>query len=225
MKKMVTVTTCLILGIQSIADEVRQPYIIQRGDEIIAVHNMPVFIASEPISNSFVYINGEYIESPYVVSLSNLTVLINGKIIQNYEPWIHNREWYTGRVGATPENVGSSIDLFSNHLVNSLTDGVLYQFYNGGRRTSGMGDGSFELTRIELARKAIKGNEQAKQKLIQEMRLENSLSIVHPDWIERLANNTNLETRATAIIEAKREKERLERERREQMNKKDEKKP
>jgi len=53
------------------------------------------------------------------------------------------------------------------------------------------------------------------------MRLENSLSTLHPEWIERLANNTSLETRATAIFEAKRERERQERERHEQMNKQD----
>ena len=40
-------------------------------------------------------------------------------------------------------------------------------------------------------------------------------SELHPDWIERLANNKNLETRATAINEAKREREKQERERRE----------
>jgi len=42
---------------------------------------------------------------------------------------------------------------------------------------------------------------------------------IYPDWIERLANNTSLETRATAILEAKRERKRQEWERREQQNK------
>jgi len=70
-----------------------------------------------------------------------------------------------------------------------------------------------------LARKAKNGDEQAKQMLIEEMGLENSLSHIRPDWIERLANNIKLEARATQLLEAKREREKQERERREQQNK------
>jgi len=52
-----------------------------------------------------------------------------------------------------------------------------------------MDDGSGALTRIKLAREAVKGDEQAKEKLIEGMRLNESLAYVHPDWIERLASN------------------------------------
>ena len=87
-----------------------------------------------------------------------------------------------------------------------------------GNNVSGMDDGSGALALIEMARKATQGDEQVKQQLIKSMGLENSLSHIHPDWIERLAANTNLETRATQILETKRERERLERERREKPN-------
>ena len=71
------------------------------------------------------------------------------------------------------------------------------------------GDGG-ALALVEKARKAAQGDEQAQEELIKEMGLENHLSKLNPDWIERLANNTNLETRATKILEAKRLRERQE---------------
>ena len=226
MKKMVTSATLMLFGLYLSADEVKQPYIIQRGEERIEVHNMPTFTVSEPISNSFVYINGEYIPPPYVVSVSNLAVLINGIIVQNDEPIVHKREYYTGRVGATPENVGRSLDESAQDYVDGLKFGIVQHLANGGRiKSSRLRDDGSALALIEKARKAEQGNEQAKQQLMDELGLTTRQHVLRPDWIERLANNTNLETRATAIIEAKSEKERLERERREQMNKKDEKKP
>jgi len=216
MKKMVTCATCLCIGLNLLADDIKQPYLIQRDNEILVIVEMPKSTLSDPISNSFVYVNGEYIVSPYIVSVSNLAVCINGRVIWDYEPRVKKIEDYLGRVGTTPETVANVVDGHYQSLVRRLTRGGTFQYYWGGERSSGMDDGSGALKLIELAGKATKGDEQAKQTLIKEMRLENSLSHVHPDWIERLANNTNLETRATAILEEKRERERLERERREQ---------
>ena len=150
-------------------------------------------------------------------------VCINGYVISDFESGVHNLEYYKRmsgrRIGGTPDTVARSMDYLCNSLVQSLTRGMVKEYYGGGERSSGMDDGSGALARIELARKAIKGDEQAKGKLIDGMRLNESLSHVHPDWIERLATNTKLETRATTILEAKREREKKERERREQQNK------
>jgi hypothetical protein len=221
MKKLLTSATCVFIGMNLYADDVKQPFIIKRGEETLVITDMPKFTQSEPITNSFVYYNGEYIPPPYVVSVSNLTVFINGFIIENFEPLVQKREWYTGRIGGTPETVGKSVDELAEYNVRSLKEGAIFHLINGRPRISFAqrdGDGR-ALAIIEKARKATQGDEKAKQELIKDMGLENSMSFVHPDWIERLANHTNLETRATTIIEAKREKERLEKEKREQQNK------
>jgi len=203
--------TCLNL----MADEIKQPYTILRGDATLVVSDTPKFKTSEPIPNSFVYIDGEYIHSPYIITVTNLAVCINGRVVTNYEPWVNTREFYLpGRIGITPESVAQSIDSECESLVQNLTRGGTFHFYKGGKRSSGMDDGSGALALIGLAQKATKGDEQAKQTLIETMGLKNSLSSLHPDWIKRLANNKNLETRATTILEEKREREKQERERR-----------
>ena len=230
MKKILTVATLTICGFTSlkvVADEAKQPYIIKHGDVIMEVHNMPAPLVSEPISNSFVYVDGEYLEPPYIVSISNLTVRINGRIVNNPEPFVKPRESYGigRRIGLTPEKVGESVTWTYEHYVRSLQEGTISHIAGGFPKLSfaqSDGDGR-AMTIIENARKAMQGDEQAKQAFTKSMGLESSLEFVHPDWIERLANNTSLETRATAILEAKRERERQERERREQMNRQDEK--
>jgi hypothetical protein len=226
MKKLITCVICGTIGLHCIADEVKQSYTIQRGEEMIVVNDVPTVKISEPISNSFVYIDGEYIEPPYIVSISNLSVRINGRIARNFEPYVKTREWYLAqpfkRVGITPEDVGETVTWTYEYYVRRLQKGMIAHIVGGGPRISADqrdGDGG-GLGIVQAARKAMQGDEKAKQALIASMGLENSLAYVHPDWIERLANNTNLETRATVILEAKREKERQERERREQMNKK-----
>lgn len=78
------------------------------------------------------------------------------------------------------------------------------------KSNSGMDDGSGILELIKTARKAVHGDDHAKQEIIKEMRLENVSEKISFDWIERLANNTKLEARATKILEAKREREKKE---------------
>ena len=121
MKKMVTTLTLAMCGFVNMkADDVKQPYIIQRADEVVVVKNMPTFTVSEPISNSFVYINGEYINSLYIVSITNLAVCINGHVIRDYEPGVHTIEYYKSmpgrRIGGTPDNVGRTMDYHCNSL-------------------------------------------------------------------------------------------------------------
>jgi len=227
MKKMTASATLLFISLLHKADDVKQPYTIQRGEEIIVIINMPKFSASEPISNSFVYIDGEYVPFPYVVSVTNLSVFINGRLARNYERMVHTHEFYQRQSAMgrrvsmiMPETVGKLVDDSAERFVESLQRGVVDHIIGGSPRIGsalGNGDGG-ALALIDQARKAVKGDEKAKQELTKAMGLENSLSRVPPDWIEKLANNTKLETRATAIIEAKRERERQERERREQQN-------
>lgn len=206
MKKMLTCATCIFIGLCITAEEVKTPYRIQRGEEIIEVYKMPTFTVSEPISNSFVYIMGEYITSPYVVSVTNLAVYINGRILDNYEPSVRiGRDYSRRSSGITPETVGHYIDESAQSWVRRLNYGVVEYRLDGSPRVGfalGNGDGG-ALGLIEKARKAVQGDEQAKQSLIGAFGLENHLSKLHPDWIERLATNTNLEARATAILEAK----------------------
>jgi len=214
--KTISVACFLTIAAGVTRGENKPPYLIHRDGEILAVSNRPAFTVSEPITNSFVYIDGEYVDPPYVVSTSNLAVYINGRTITDYEPWVHKREWYSRRVGITPESVAHSVDSEYKSLVELVKSGGVLKFYWGGQSISGTrdSDGGASVF-IELARKAEKGDEQARRALIKEMGLENSLSKVHPDWIQRLAGNTNLEVRATRILEAKRQRDQHEREKRE----------
>ena len=210
---------CVMCGLPSlslIAEEAKNAYVIQRGDETLVVTDMPKSTVSVPITNSFVYIDGEYIEPPYIVSISNLSVRINGRVAYNAEPFVKTRDWYLAqpfkRVGITPESVGDEVTRTYEYYVQRLQNGTISHIVREGPRIGAAqrdGDGG-ALALVELARKANQGDEQAKQGLIVAMGLENSLQHIRPDWIERLANNTNLETRATKILEAKRLRERQE---------------
>jgi hypothetical protein len=152
-------------------------------------------------------------------------VLVNGVMVRNHEPLVHSHEYIQSQMGMgrrvsmiNPETVGKYVDDSAERFARSLQMGSVEHILGGYPQKGsalGNGDGG-ALALVEMARKATKGDEQAKQKLKEAMHLENAM--LRPDWIERLANNTNLETRATVIIEAKREKERQERERREQQN-------
>jgi hypothetical protein len=211
--------TCLNLA----AGDMKKPYVIRRGDETLTVSNMPASTVSEPITNSFVYIDGEYIVPPYVVSVSNLAVYINGHAVQDFEPWVAKRESYSRRVGITPESVGRSIDSTFRSYVEGLTRGSVTKIARGVEvKSSGLHDGDGGASAIvEKAQRARNGDEQARQELITEMGLEGAMQKVRPDWIQRLAGNTDLETRAARILEAKRQREQHERERREQMERQD----
>ena len=177
MKKMLTTATLVgFTSLTLLADEANQPYIIQRDDEVIEILEMPMFTVSEPISNSFLYINGEYIEPPYIVSVSNLTVLINGIMVKNFEPSVHSWEWWEnrgGRIGLTPDRVRESVDSLAEDFVEGFKLGIVQHLANGGRLSSSMlrgGDGG-ALSIIERARKALKGDEQAKKQFAREMGL------------------------------------------------------
>ncbi|MCL2103751.1 MAG: hypothetical protein FWH21_01635 [Kiritimatiellaeota bacterium] len=109
MKRMLLATMFIVCGLTCLsltADEARTAYVIQPGEETLVVTDMPTFTVSEPITNSFLSINGEYIEPPYVVSVSNLAIVSNGIMVQNDELQVYKREWYSGRVGVTPETIG-----------------------------------------------------------------------------------------------------------------------
>lgn len=223
------------------SEDVRKPYGFYQKGELLIVSNIPVFTASAPITNGFLYVDGEYISAPYVVSVSNLAVCVNGRVLCDYSTLIRKKKaspvgYVTSQSepsviktvgvrqgGITLDNVGKHIDSASKALTNALCIGSAKFYVNGFPCRSYLaheGDGG-AATLIEKARKARNGDEQAKRELIEEMGLENSLSKVRPDWIQRLANNTNLEIRATRILEAKRLKEQKEKERREQQNPQD----
>jgi hypothetical protein len=224
MKTEVISVACFLTIAASVSrSENKPPYLIRRGHESLAVSNMPTFTVSEPITNSFVYIDGEYIEPPYVVSVSNLAVCINGRAVRDFEPWVSKREAYPRRVGITPETVGSSVDYTYESYVRRLSRGIVPKIVQGMEiKSSGLYDGDGGASAfIGKARKAAQGNEQARQELITEMGLEGAMQKIRPDWIQRLAGNTNLEARATRILEAKRQREQHERERRERMERQD----
>ena len=234
MKKMMMLVICGFTGLNLVADDTRQPYVIHRAkgsilagerpfppeDEVIIVSNMPTFTVSEPITNSFVFNNGEYIPPPYIVSVSNLTVFLNEIILYDYERMVHSREFYAGRMGGTtPENVARSVNSSAELWVDGLRFGSVYHLIDGQRRISrNIQDGKSAWAVIELARKAAQDDDQAKQELIKEMGLETHHVKLRSDWIERLASNTNLETRATRLLDAKRDRERKEQELRDQQN-------
>ena len=313
MKTMRITATMAISGficLNLLADETESEFLVQRGEKTFIVNSKPQHTVSEPIHNSFVYIAGEYIEPPYIVSVSNLAVCINHRVVNDFASIVfipsprpaiprerpvlsesinretsindeHLRKYVqqmllflqgenkfdidqkaealisiyqslpnikaverdskvptclqlTFQDGTTIgthfqslprkpaynlNNVGMAVDRDYENWVQNLQAGEVIKFFHegGGSRSSQRisdGDGG-ALAIVELARKAKSGEEHAKQQLIVTMGVKDSLSTLHPDWIERLANNTNLEVRATRILEVKRERERKERERRE----------
>ena len=213
MKKLLTTATLITTGFISVnllADEAKQPYIIQREDGNLIVNNMPQQKTSEPITVGFVYISGEYIEPPYIVSVSNLAICINGRVIQNDEPLVRKREFYApfNRVGITPESVAEEVDSSYESWVGYFQKGSVTKFAREGGGSYACignrnGDGE-ALSYIELAKKAKQGDEKAREELTRAFTLGGMFTLdFHPDWVERLATNTNLEARATAILEAK----------------------
>ncbi len=50
--------------------------------------DVSAFTTSHPISNGFVFIEGQYIEAPYVVSRKGLTACVNDRVIADYAPLI-----------------------------------------------------------------------------------------------------------------------------------------
>ena len=297
-------TMCGFTSLNLVANEAKKPYVIQRGDKTFVVNDMPKFTKSSPIENSFVYIAGEYIDPPYVVSISNLAIYINERIVNDYAPLVRTpsspplipeerpvlpegisketdmydervrgfvRDMYfylqgekefnteekteamlsiyqslpniknverdmrnpvylnltyqdgktvrvriqsfTRRPAYTLENVGSNVDSEYESWVRRLQTGEVIKFVRtGGGYSSARsedGDGG-ALILLDLARKVEHGDEKAREALINAFKLGESVPDFHPNWIERLANNTNLETRATKILEAKREREKQE---------------
>ena len=47
-----------------------------------------IFTNSQPISNGFVFVEGQYVDAPYVVSRKNLAIYINDQFIANYAPLV-----------------------------------------------------------------------------------------------------------------------------------------
>ena len=315
MTTMRTATTAAISGficLNLLADDVENKFFIQRGEKIYTVNNIPKHTVSEPIHKSFVYIAGEYIEPPYIVSVSNLAVCINNRVVNDFASIVfipspplvipkerpvlpeginnkthiddeHLRKYVqqmflflqgenkfdidqkaealisiyqslpniktverdlkdpaclqlTFQNGTTTgthfqsfsrkpvynlNNVGMAVDREYKKWVEDLQAGEVIRFFyeGGGSRSSQRiydGDGG-ALMYVELAKKAQQGDEKARGELINAFKLGTSMpDHFNPNWIEQLANNTKLETRATAILETKRERERQDRERREQ---------
>ena len=301
MTTMRTAATTAISGFicfNLMADENENKCFVQRGDKTFIVNNTPQHTVSEPIHNSFVYIAGEYVEPPYIVSVSNLAVCINGRIVNDYASdvfipsprpvipqerpvlpneisketdnnderilsYVQNTRLYLQdklnkeelmdemlrvyqslpnvknvkrdekdtvclnvtyhndetkntqiltRFSRPPaynlDNVGKAVDREYENWVQSLQDGIFVKFFHegGGSRSSGKlydGDGG-ALSFVTLAKKAEQGDEKAREELINAFKLGTSVPDFHPDWIKRLANNGNLEARATVILERRR---------------------
>jgi hypothetical protein len=220
--KVLVFTVYVFAGLYLTADEAKPPHVIRRGNEVLTVSNRPSFTISEPVTNSFLYIDGEYIEPPYTISASNLAVCINGRVIDDYAPLVSKRESYSGRVGITPESVGKAVDRSCEFYVRKLTRGCVLKFFSkGGHSSSGLSDDGGGLAYVELAKRAARGDPRARDDLVNAFKLGESVPDFRPDWIQRLAGNTNLEARATRILEAKRQREQHERGRRERMERQD----
>jgi hypothetical protein len=57
---------------------------LSQQEQLYRQAKRPAFSRSAPITNSFVFLNGEYLETPYIVSCSNLVIQINGRVIADY---------------------------------------------------------------------------------------------------------------------------------------------
>jgi hypothetical protein len=91
---------------------------------------MPKFTASKPIANSSVYIDGEHIEPPYIVSASNLAVYINGRIVCDFT----SRVWIPPYVPKTrpelPQEINKGTSMYDEHFRLYIQDACSYLMAN-----------------------------------------------------------------------------------------------
>ena len=117
MKKLLT--TLAIYGftcLNFMANEVKKSFIIQKDGKSFEVTNLPVFTKSEPITNSFVYIDGEYVEPPYIISTSNLVVYINERIIRNFVPDVLLPAFYTKTRPELPKDLNEETSMYDERF-------------------------------------------------------------------------------------------------------------
>jgi hypothetical protein len=86
----------------------------------------PYFTQSEPITNGFLFVEGEYIELPYIVSKKDRAVCVNGKVLFDYAPMLREPPVTPRDRPALPVTVNSNSKLFDSDLKKYLRDMELY---------------------------------------------------------------------------------------------------
>jgi len=92
------------------------------------------FTTSQPISNGFVFVEGQYVEAPYVVSRKDLAIYINDRLIANYAPLVKelpvpekDRPVYPSNIsinaGPNDEVVTKYFNRLQNYLLVTKTRG------------------------------------------------------------------------------------------------------
>ena len=78
------------------------------------------FTASQPISNGFVFVEGQYVEAPYVVSRKDLAIYINDRLIADYAPLVKDLPELDETQPALPSDVSTNANpedpLLGNYL-------------------------------------------------------------------------------------------------------------
>lgn len=129
---------CLCLIVVAVSNTLGQETLNETGTD---------FTTSSPISNGFVFIEGQYVGAPYVVSRKNLTICINDKIIADYAPlikgmssapkkYIHDRPavpiGISTNAGSGDPIVKEYLSQLMSHLVsNQYGDAIANEMENG----------------------------------------------------------------------------------------------
>lgn len=77
-----------------------------------------VFTASQPISNGFVFVEGQYVEAPYVVSRKNLEIYINDRLIADYAPLVKEVPKPEKERPVVPSDITAQSTPYDKNVVN-----------------------------------------------------------------------------------------------------------
>lgn len=85
-----------------------------------------VFASSQPISNGFVFVEGQYIEAPYVVSRKDLAIYINDKLIANYAPLVSKVPRPENKLPSLPIDITTNSTPYDKNVVDYLVQARTY---------------------------------------------------------------------------------------------------
>ncbi|MBU0716505.1 MAG: hypothetical protein KJ964_14205 [Verrucomicrobia bacterium] len=79
-----------------------------------------VFTTSQPISNGFVFVEGQYVEAPYVVSRKDMAIYINDQLIANYAPLVKEIPKPENELPSLPANITVNSTPYDKNVVDYM---------------------------------------------------------------------------------------------------------
>lgn len=112
---MLLISLCVLTALESQAAE-------KGGNPTTGV----VFTSSQPISNGFVFVEGQYVEAPYVVSRKDLAIYINDRLIANYAPLVKEIPKPESELPSLPTNITVNSTPYDKDVVDYMVRVRIY---------------------------------------------------------------------------------------------------